>query len=58
MEASLPLMRFHNLSPGDFESIFIRAGNSDTEEGLRVEEVTGENLRGAALVSGKVTGKE
>ena len=38
--------------------MFIKAGDSDTEEGLRVEEVTGENLCGATLVSGKVTGKE
>ena len=40
--------RFHNTSPSDFESMFIKAGDSETEEGLRVEEVTGEP-RWAAL---------
>ena len=30
------------MSPGDFESTFIKAGNSETKDGLRVEEVTRE----------------
>ena len=33
--------RFHNTSPGDFGSIFIKAGDSETKEGLRAEEATG-----------------
>ena len=36
--------RFHNMSPIDFESAFIKAGDSETKEGLRVEEVAGESL--------------
>ena len=32
------------MNPGDFENIFIEAGDSETKEGLRVEEVTRENL--------------
>ena len=36
--------RFHNMSPGDFESTFIKAGDSETKGGLTVEEVTGESL--------------
>ena len=34
--------RFHNMSPGDFQSMFMKAEGSATKEGLRVEEVTGE----------------
>ena len=49
---------FQNLSPGDFESTFIKTGVSDTEEGRRLEEVAGDSLGRAALVPGKVTGKE
>ena len=26
--------RFHNMSPGDFDSIFIKAGDSETREDL------------------------
>ena len=37
----------HNISPGDFESTFITAGDSETKEGLRREEVKGESLCGA-----------
>ena len=29
--------RFHNTSPGDLKSAFIKAGDSETKEGLRVE---------------------
>ena len=36
--------RFHNMSPGDFQSMFMKAEDSVTKEGLRVEEVTGERL--------------
>ena len=41
--------RFHNTSPGDFESRFSKAGDSETKEGLRGEEATGESLGGALL---------
>ena len=41
---------FQNRSPGDFESIFIKAADSETKEGLKVEEATEEDLGGAALV--------
>ena len=41
--------RFHNMSPGGFEGGFIKALGSDTKEGLRIEEATGENLCGAVL---------
>ena len=37
------------MNPGDFDSIFIKAGASETKEGLRVEEATEESLRGALL---------
>ena len=30
--------RFHNTSPGDFESMFIKAGDSETKEGLKIKE--------------------
>ena len=30
------------MSPDDFESTFIKAGDSETKDGLRVEEVIGE----------------
>ena len=40
---------FQNRSPGDFESIFIKAADSETKEGLKVEEATEEDLGGAAL---------
>ena len=41
--------RFHNTSPGDFERIFIKAGDSDTKEGLRVEKSNRREPRWAAL---------
>ena len=34
--------RFHNMRPADFERMFIKAGDSETKEGLRVEAATGE----------------
>ena len=30
--------KFHNTSPGDFESMFIKAGDSETKEGLKIKE--------------------
>ena len=36
--------RFHNTSPGDFESTFIKARDSEIKEGLRVEEATRERM--------------
>ena len=41
--------RFSNTSPGDFESMFIKAGDSETKEGLRVEKATGESIYSALL---------
>ena len=41
--------RFHNTSPGDFWGMFIKAGDSETKEGDRVEEETGDSLGGALL---------
>ena len=41
--------RFHSTSPGDFESVFIKAGVSEIKEELGVEEVTGESLSNVAL---------
>ena len=41
--------RFHRMSPGDSESTFTKPGDSETKEGLRVEEATGEPRRGSAL---------
>ena len=50
--------RSHNASPGDFESIFVRAGDGETQEGLSVEEATGEPLGSALLwLPRNVTGK-
>lgn len=43
--------RFHSMKPGDSESMFIKAGESETKEGLRVEETTGYSLGSALLVS-------
>ena len=34
--------RFHNMSPGDFESVSIKAGDSEMKERLKIEEATGE----------------
>lgn len=41
--------RFHNTNPGDFESTLVKAEDSETKEGHKVEEATGESLGGAAL---------
>ena len=41
--------RFHNMSLGDFESAFIKAGESETKEWLRVEEAIGESLSSVLL---------
>ena len=35
--------------PGDFESMFIEAENSETKEALSVEEATGESICSALL---------
>ena len=40
---------FHNTSPGDFESTFIKAGDSEMKEGLRIEEAIEESIGGALL---------
>ena len=37
------------MSPGDFETTFIKAGDNKTKEGFRVDEVIGESPGGAAL---------
>ena len=37
------------MSPGDFENLFIKARDRETKGRLRVKEVTGESLGGAAL---------
>ena len=51
--------RFHNMSPGDFESVFIKAGDSETKGGLRVAGVTGESLGSPLLwLSRNVVGKK
>ena len=41
--------RFHNTSPGDLENIFIKVGDSETMQRLKVEEVTGDSLGRATL---------
>ena len=47
------------MSPGDSESTFFRAWDSETKKGLRVEEVTGESLGSALLwLPRNVIGKE
>ena len=30
--------RFHDMSPGDFEDVLIKAGDRETKEGLTMEE--------------------
>ena len=51
--------RFHNTSPGDFGSMFIKAGDSETKERLRVKDATGESLGSALLcLPRKVVGKK
>ena len=39
------------MSPSDYENTFIKAGDSETRERLRVEEVTGASQSGAAVSS-------
>ena len=47
------------MNPADFESTFTEAGDSETKEGLRVEEVTGGSLGATWLwLPRNVTGKE
>lgn len=43
---------FHNTSPDGFESLFVKAEDSETKEDLRVEETTAGSLGGAPLVLG------
>ena len=51
--------KFHNTSRDDFESVFVKAGDGETMEGLRVEEATGESLGGALLwISRNITEKK
>lgn len=50
--------RFHKISPGDFGSTFIKAGNSETKERPRVTELTGESLGKALLWFPRNVGKE
>ena len=42
--------KFPDTSPGDFESVFIKAGASETQEGLRIEEARSQKQDGAKLV--------
>ena len=37
------------MSPGNFDSTFIEAGENETKERFRVEKVTGESLGGTLL---------
>ena len=43
------------MSPGDLESTFVKAGDSETKEGLRIEEATGESGGGALLWLSEMT---
>ena len=43
----------HNPSAGNFENIFTKSGGSETKEGLKVKEVSGDSLGGAAMAQGK-----
>ena len=43
---------------GDLGNMYIKSGDSETKEWLRVEEVTGESLGGALWLSKIVIGKE
>ena len=36
--------RFHNMSTGDFQSMFTKAGDSETRQELSVEEATGKSI--------------
>lgn len=55
----LILCRKDFTSPGDFESPLIKAGESETKEGFRVEDIVGKSLGGTLLwLPRKVIGKE
>ena len=41
--------RFPNKCPGDYEDAFIKVADSETKEGLSIEEATGENTNATAL---------
>ena len=45
------------MSPGDFDNIFVKTGDSESKEGLMVE-VTGESLGSAFWLPRKVRGEE
>lgn len=47
------LERFHNTSPGGFESMFSNAGDSETKEEMRVEETAGAGGWGGMVVGEK-----
>lgn len=36
--------RFHNMNPGNFESMFIKSGDNKIKEGLRIEETRSQQL--------------
>lgn len=40
--------KFHGVSPGDSESMFLEARDSETQEGLKVEEARSEQQEGAS----------
>ena len=42
-------VRFHNTGPGDFESMFIKAGDSEIMEGVGVQDRPGESLASVLL---------
>ena len=42
--------RFHNMSPGAFESMFIKTGDSEKSEGLGIEKVIRESIGSASLM--------
>ena len=51
--------RNHFTIPGDFDSMFTKAGDAETKEELRVKEITGESLNDALLwLPRNVIGKE
>ena len=47
----LTLCRLHNTIPGYVETLFTKAGDNETKEGLRVEEATGEPGQYSALAT-------
>ena len=49
MGICLHVQKVSHTSSGDFESTFIKAGDSETKKELRVEEVTGGSLDGDML---------